>query len=967
MKKTKYLLVLIALLAGVLIAPPVLLAQTPTGSLQGRVLDPSGAVIPQAQVIVTSASGKTVTAVSDGTGSYQVRGLAPGDYTVNVTTAGFAPFSSAVTLAAGQTRTLNIALQIEIEKQQVQVEAEANTVDTSPDSNANAVVLKGKDLDALSDDPDELENQLQALAGPAAGPNGGEVYIDGFTGGQMPPKSSIREIRVNQNPFSAEFDRLGYGRIEILTKPGTDKLHGQIEARGNDSSFNSRNPILQTAEPPYYSYNLQGSVGGPINKNASYFVSFFGRNTQNINVVDAVDPANPSGAPINEAYPNPSSRIDVSPRLDLQLGQANTLTLRYEFFRAVTTNGGVGQLALPTQATNIQSMENSLQVSDSLVLSKKVVDDIRFQYRRFRYQNIAQNDTPTVSVQGAFVAGGNNGGVVRDNQDIFELQNYFAAAEGNHSLNFGARLRAYRDADYTSGGTNGEYNFATLDKYLQNQPRNYQVTEIHQYTARAILFDAALFYQDDWKVNQRFTFSYGLRWETQNRIHDKSDWAPRLSLAYALGHSGGKQPPKTVLRAGYGWFYQRFTVPNSFGSNAGTPYVIQAIHQNGINQTVTTITNPTYPVNPVAVANSNTAQTLYSIDPHFHAATDLQAAVGVDRQLAKRITANVTYLYGRGVHQYLTNNIGAPDFATADLGIYPDEQPPPSEENNLQYQSGGVYRQNQIIVSGRATYPHFSFFTFYSYNAAKADTNGVTYTPSVAQNPGLDYGRSSFDVHDRFVILGNFAVPYGFALTPFFAFNSGAPFNVTAGSDLTSNNQFNARPTFSAPSNCVASPGSRTSQYVSTRYGCLNTDPFGTNEKIIPYGIGTGPSNASLNLRVSKVIGIGPKVESGRAARAGGGGGGGGGGRGEGGGIGPGGLSGSRGGPGRLDQNTSRRYNLTLTAYATNLLNHQNLSLPNGVLTAPSFGKSLSLAGGGFFGPSTAGNRSVFLQAVFNF
>ncbi len=954
MKRVKRCLLQIAFAFGVLMAPVLALGQSATGSLRGQVLDPSGAVIPQVQITVTASSGTPASALSDAAGSYQVRGLAAGTYTVYAETAGFAPFTSTVTLDAGQSRTLNIALQIQIEQQQVQVEAEAPTVDTGPDQNANAVVIKGKDLDALSDDPDELESQLQALAGPAAGPNGGEVYIDGFTGGQIPPKSSIREIRVNQNPFSAEFDRLGYGRIEILTKPGTDKLHGQIEVRGNDSSFNSRNPILQSAEPAYYAYNVQGSVGGPIAKNASYFVSAFGRNNQNVSVIDAIDPAsvtldNPAGTRLNEAYPNPSSRIDFSPRLDLQLGQANTLTLRYEFFRSVTTNGGVGTLALPSQATNTQSMENALQVSDSLVLSKKLVDDIRFQYRRFRYENTALDTSPTVTVQGAFNSGGNNGGTVRDNQDIYELQNYFAAAEGNHSLNFGARLRAYRDTNFTNGGTNGRFIFKSLEDYLNNSPQTYQVTHVNQYTARAILFDGALFYQDDWKVNPRFTFSYGLRWETQNRINDKSDWAPRFSLAYALGHGDRKQPPKTVLRAGYGWFYERFTVPNSFGSNAGTPYVIQAIHQNGVNQTVSTIT--------MAGSDVSTAPTLYSIDPHFHAAVDLQAAVGVDRQIAKRITGNFTYLYGRGVHQYLTNNIGAPEFDTAEQGIYPAAPLPSAEENNLQYQSGAVYRQDQLVVSVRAAYPKFSFFTYYTFNAAKANTNGVTYVPSVAQSPSLDYGRSSFDVRNRFVILGSFSAPYAISLTPFFAYNSGAPYNVTIGSDLTRNNQFNARPTF------AASCSEPNANIVETAFGCLDTNPFGTNEKIIPFGIGTGPSNVSLNLRVSKVIGIGPKVGAEHAARSGNGGGRGGGG----GGLGVGGLSGNRGGPGRIDQTTSRRYNLTMSAYAANLFNHQNLGSPNGTLSSPFFGESQSLAAGGFFGASSAGNRSIFLQAVFNF
>jgi len=272
----RYFFILLGLLLS--IGPATqMLAQTAKGTVRGQVTDPSGAVIPNANVSLTTPDGHTVaTVTSNANGSYQVNNLTPGTYIVIANADGFASSNSkAVSVTAGQTKQFDVALEIQVEKQQVQVNAEGTTVDTSPDSNANAVVIKGKDLDALSDDPDELSSELQALAGPSAGPNGGQIYIDGFTGGQIPPKSSIREIRVNQNPFSAQYDRLGYGRIEILTKPGTDKLHGSIGARGNDSSFNAANPILnsnlQPGQPPipfpdYYTYFLNGNVGGSLSR-----------------------------------------------------------------------------------------------------------------------------------------------------------------------------------------------------------------------------------------------------------------------------------------------------------------------------------------------------------------------------------------------------------------------------------------------------------------------------------------------------------------------------------------------------------------------------------------------------------------------------------------------------------------------------------------------------------------------------
>jgi hypothetical protein len=929
------------------------LAQSPTGSLQGTVQDPSGAVVPGATVTATSVDGATLTTKSGDDGHYAFAKVVPGAYTVTVAAQGFTLAQPiAVNVPAGRATPKDITLAIATAQQEVTVNAEHGAgLDTSPDNNAGAIVLKGKALDALSDDPDELQDELTALAGPAAGPNGGQIYIDGFTGGQLPPKSSIREIRINQNPFSAEYDKIGYGRIEILTKPGTDKLHGFAMINGNDSAFNSLNPFV-TSEPPYYSTFVQGNVGGSINKSTSWFVSVFERNMHTNSIINA-QLLNPNGQPYayNQAVSTPTSRLDVSPRFDFQITPSNTLTVRYMYNRETATNSGISTFSLQSQALDSLSQENTLQLSDSQVISNNVVNETRFEYIRDRGNDTPVSTAPTISVPGAFTGGGSNAGLSRSATDHYELINYTTAALGKHSIEFGGRLRLVRTSDYSTAGFNGVYTYASLSTYAAGTPSQYQVVA-GKPSAVVNLFDAGIFYQDDWKVRPNFTFSYGLRYEGQNRISDHADFGPRFSFAWAPW-SDGKSPAKTVIRGGYGWFFDRF----SGGS------VMQAVQQNGINQKTYIVTNPTFSSNappPSQLVGGTSSPTLYNLAHNLHAGVEMQAAIGLERQLGKYVTVTGTYLNSHGIHQFYTDNVNAPLPGTYNYVTGVGTRPNGINENIYQYQSGGIYNQNQLTVNFNINSRQFMLFGFYVLNYAKSDTSGSGYEPSNPFDPHADYGRATFDNRNRFMFGGNYTAPFGISISPFIITNSGSPYNVTTGTDLNGDGVFNDRPAYAT---------STSTDVMQTKFGPLDLQP-GPFETRVPYNIGNGPDSFTANLRVSKVIGIGPKLEgpSGGGFQGGGMGGGGGGGRGGhggGGGLGPGGLNGGGGGPHFGSSGTPRKYNLTLTAQAQNAFNNVNLAPPVGTLTSPLFGKSNSVTGG--FSSSTSANRAVSLQASFSF
>jgi hypothetical protein len=556
-------------------------------------------------------------------------------------------------------------------------------------------------------------------------------------------------------------------------------------------------------------------------------------------------------------------------------------------------------------------------------------------------------------------------------------------AAGKHFVKFGVRVRSNRDENFETANFIGNFSFGSrvtpapsasctglngaltgIQAYQQlvmglangqtvqslidcgYGPTNYSVSAspVGNPTVRVNWFDAGLYAQDDWRVRPNLTVSYGLRFETQNNISHHADFAPRLGIAWGIGGTP-KNPPKTVLRAGFGMFYDRF----------GYDLVAQQQRLNGNIQQQFIVINPNFYLTntpPVSqLQQSGARATTYAVNPNLRTPYTIQTGVSLERQLGKSANLAVTYLNARGVHAFFTNNINAPN--PANNGLRPD----PVKGTIYQFESDGVFRQNQIIVNSSIRMgAKLSAFGYYSLNYAKSDTGGSGYFPSNPYDPSADYGRASFDVRHRVFIGGSASLPYAFRLSPFMIGSSGSPFNVTTALDPFGDSQFNQRGAFAPCSPAVK----------QTPYGCFDPNPQ-PGEKIVPINFLTGPGKFTFNLRLSKAFGFGKKAETANAGPGGGPGAGGTFGRGPGGGPGPGPRGGFGGrGPGGPDGNaTNHRYGLTFSVAVRNIFNHVNLATPVGNLSSSLFGLSNGLSGQPF--SQSTSNRRIDLQATFSF
>ena len=570
--------------------------QTPSATLRGQVMDETGAVIPGASVTVDGPTGltKTVTAGSDG--AYSFAGLPLGDYTVSASASQMVLAEPAKVSLKGGVQTLNLALRVAPTQQSITVEDTPGiTINTDPSNNATAMVLTGTDLEALADDPDDLAADLQALAGPSAGPNGGQIFVDGFSGGELPPKESIREIRTNQNPFSPEYDTLGLGRIEILTKPGTDKFHGTAFYNFGDSFWNSRNPYA-AQKAPFLLKEYGASISGPIGHRASYALLVQRESVDNGAIINGSTVDAQTLAiidPYTQVFSVPQRRITVTPRLDYQLNDANTLTVRYSFVPADIADAGVGGFNLVSRAYDAKTTSQTAQITETALLGSRTINETHFQFFRVKSSLIAKTPGASIQVLGAFNGGGATVGSSFETQNNYELQNSWALSRGAHTWKFGARLRETTDGNISPQNFAGTFTFGgglapELDANNQQvlvsgQPVLINISSIERYRRTLLLqqsglpaaqiralgggatqftinagnpaisanqFDAGIFAGDDWRARPNLTLSFGLRYETQTHVSDRHDFAPRLALAWAPGGRARGSTPKALYGRG---------------------------------------------------------------------------------------------------------------------------------------------------------------------------------------------------------------------------------------------------------------------------------------------------------------------------------------------------------------------------------------------------------------------------------
>ena len=831
-------------------------SQSTSGNIEGRVVDPNGAVVPGISVSATNQDngfGKIV--MTDSDGNYIFVLLPPGNYKVEVAAAkGFAAATySNVTVTVGAKTPLEIKLNaggsvniVDVTSQGQGIETTRTSISTTVDERrvANLPTNGRNFLDFATLTPGIVRDPTRAGDLAVGGQKGtlNSIQIDGassdntFFGqasgrtgsGRAPSQFSIdtvKEFQVNQNGFSAEYGRAAGAVINVVTKSGTNRFTGSAFEYFRDESLNANSPVVIATQASRGQPNKRnkgqinqfgGTFGGPIKTDKAFFFGAY--EGQRSNLPNPVILRSLPFAPANvQAFLTPKlTTYNVNRKqdtylikTDFNINDRNQVWVRFnqQNFSGTNLESG-GNLSSFDHTGNSNVKTSSITGAWIATISPRWFNEFRYQYSKDREPGFANSTAAEVTLSssaggindGTFSFGSNNFSpretTIKRNQ-IIDSQTFLI---GNHSVKYGADLLFDRIFNFFPGLFAGSYRFASYTSLSAQlaTPTSQNAAQYRQSfagagtgaTTRPNNSEYGFFFQDDWRVTQKFTLNLGVRYDYQSiakppiqnpnatllaagfdtgfRPSDKNNIAPRIGLSYAINE-------KTVIRGGYGIYYAR--TPAILTGTSHSQNGIQVVALD-INCVTTPALCPTFPAvfSTVPTGATLAALNLYLFDKNYKQPFTHQARVQFEREIWKNTTFSVQYTMFRGVDLTRTRNANLSAPVATSIPIYNGTTPTgesltfqrfsnprliPAFNRISLFQSSAKSQYHGLSFElNRRFADHWQFNSSYTFSNAKDSKPDQTSVVPGADDGKIaenqfdltgEYARSDLDVRHRFI------------------------------------------------------------------------------------------------------------------------------------------------------------------------------------------------------------------------
>jgi hypothetical protein len=779
--------------------------------IAGTVKDSTGAVVPKAEVQIFSRDGKRLAGTSSNDeGAFHFSIPRIDTVVVQVQRKGFKTFSAHVDAASTRLKPVAAVLEIEDLSQRIDVAvgSEAGQVSLDPSENRDAAVVNETTLERLPVfDQDYVGTLSSFLDQGSVGTMGTTIVVDGMEqkdAGVTP--SAVQSVKINNDPYSAEFSRPGRGRIEITTKTPDPAYHGTFNFIARDYHLDARNAFAATKAPEQrriFEGVVTGAVAGM--KRTFFLVS---ADYQQDNLQSIIFAQLPSGL-LQQNVPSPVRAKDLASRITHDFSDNHTGTLQFTYegrsrrnqlssgqglTAAQNPNGGgggnqnqaSGGFVLPEAGRNISNIERHLKYSDKLVLSPSLLNQFQIMYERNRDSTASTTEQRQIAVQNAFVGGGAQATQLATENNV-DIRDVLTFSHKAHTVTAGVAI-----PNMSRRGLNdysnrlGTFNFATLQDYVDGRPYSFTSQEgpVHfVYWQKEV----GGFVQDQIRLRSNLQLTLGVRWDWQNYLHDRNNFAPRASIAYAFG-----ERRNTVLRAGGGLFYDR-TSARPLGNLA--LYSAPAIDN-------ILLLDPAYP-NPFlnGMVASTQAPNLYRFSPNIRTPYMGLYSVALEHQILKSATLAATYRGLVGVSLFSSLNVNQP------LPPFFLLRPNPNYGVYQEIESSGrqVGQALDLSLSGKIN-RYLSGIAQYTLSRTNNNTGGINYLPPNTYDLTGEYGRADFDQRHRLSMLLS-ANPHKWAdLGIGFTAASGLPYTRTLGEDMFNSGFNTARPS-GVSRNTLQGPG----------------------------------------------------------------------------------------------------------------------------------------------------------------